>query len=783
MRTIPCAGLTLAVVVALMGAGPALAVPLTFSGTVVDAAGHPIADAQVAAVVVALPNSTALTVFKTDAAGAFTFQSEPLPYDQRNARRPVLAYKAGLAMALGSAEAGKPLVLTLGDKPEQRSGLVLGPDGKPLAGVPVRATSVSQTDSGGANALSSSSLPSSEGQTVTDAQGRFDLPGFAPGISVFVSMEAEGCAGAGVRITDTTPMTIALKPEATVSGKVLVNGQPQAGVRVWSYPTQPMAGARSASAQTAADGTYTLHHLGAGVLSVSVSGAPGMARPLEQIVTIKAGQAEKGVDFTLTPGALIRGKVTDEKTGQPVAKASVTTMTAEGRSPASASTDADGKYELRVPPGTYRLVCQGVGGAWTGPVFVTVGGRPQPVGSVEVTVKEGDALEGQNLTTRLPRTIKGQVLLPDGQPATGALLTMLGGFEGRAMPDLQPEARFELKLPDPPTTPGPLSYQSQPTLLVTEPTRNLAAAIQSPFADSLTVALQPAATVSVLIADEQNHPLPGFRVSVSYPMGEHSWMSQGSVVSDALGLVRLALLPPGFKLRVTPDTTLQQLMVNDTALREAEFVLKPGEERQLPTIIVNPAGRSLNVFVGEADGKPVAGAQVYAPGAQTPALTDAAGKVTLTKLPLKGKVLLIAFHPTEERLAVESVDPDAGVWPGLIVKPRGTTTGMLIAKPGGKPLEGWQVWCWARGDIWRLPYEVQQRLGTSGGERPRSTTDAQGRWRLEGLIPGLEYQLVGSTDAAGGARWGGRGISTFTAAGGPDQQDLGIVECDVPEGQ
>ncbi len=400
-----------------------------------------------------------------------------------------------------------------------------------------------------------------------------------------------------------------------------------------------------------------------------------------------------------------------------------------------------------------------------------------------MTVKEGDVLEGQNLATRLPRTIKGQVLLPDGQPATGALLTMLGGFEGRAMPDLQPEARFELRLPDLPTARGVVTYQSQPTLLVTEPTRNLAAAIQSPFADSLTVTLQPAATVSVLIADEQNHPLPGFRVSVSYPMGEHSWMSQGSVVSDALVLVRLTLLPPGFKLRVTPDTTLQQLMVNDTALREAEFVLKPGEERQLPTIIVNPAGRSLNVFVGEADGKPVAGAQVYAPGAQTPALTDAAGKVTLTKLPLKGKVLLVALHPTEERLAVESVDPDAGVWPGLIVKPRGTTTGMLIAKPGGKPLEGWQVSCWARGDIWRLPYEVQQRLGTSGGERPRSTTDAQGRWRLEGVIPGLEYQLVGSAEAAGGTRWGGRGISTFTAAGGPDEQDLGIVECDVPEGQ
>lgn len=182
---------------------------------------------------------------------------------------------------------------------------------------------------------------------------------------------------------------------------------------------------------------------------------------------------------------------------------------------------------------------------------------------------------------------------------------------------------------------------------------------------------------------------------------------------------------------------------------QAPITLTAGETRELPTIIVNPAGRSLQVFVGDAAGKPVKDAQLFVAGARTPQLTDDKGQVTLTKLPLRGKITLIAAHPTEEWFATELVEPTGDYWPGLLLKPLGKATGLLISKPGGKPMDGYQVYVSLGGnDFWRLDQSLRPRLNLMASRRDL-TTDADGRWACRRPAPGRSIRGRGATEGTG----------------------------------
>ncbi|MEN6302526.1 MAG: hypothetical protein ABFD96_07365, partial [Armatimonadia bacterium] len=440
-----------------------------------------------------------------------------------------------------------------------------------------------------------------------------------------------------------------------------------------------------------------------------------------------------------------------------------------------------GKYELRLPPGTYRLQAtprQAAGGYFS-PTL--------PSEDEQLTCKEGDVIEGKDLVVHLPRKITVQLLLPDGKPATEAQVWSTGAF-GSTGTTLDANARFDLSLPDIPAGPE-RAYFPATMVVATEPAKNLAAlASVDPRAQNLpatlTVKLQPAATALVSITDEQNQPLAGYGVFVGYPMGEGGRVSRQAGNSDQQGLIRLNCLPAGTKLFLSPDERLRGLML-DPQWGKDPITLAAGETRQLPPIVVNPVGRSLQVFVGDAEGKPVKGAQVYVAGARPPVLTDDKGQASLTKLPLRGKVTLLAVHPTEECFAAEIVEPTGDYWPGLLLKPLGKATGLLISKPGGKPLEGYQLYVTTNNSVagfWRLDGSLRQRLGLMSNREV--VTDADGRWHATDLVPGAEYEVVARQKTqAQGPGWGGRLVGQFTAEGGETEQDAGVFEFEVPDGQ
>lgn len=127
-----------------------------------------------------------------------------------------------------------------------------------------------------------------------------------------------------------------------LSGTVTVEGAPLAGVTV------TVSGPMSRTVTTGADGTYAIPRLLTG--SYEVSAAKFGYDTATAAVTITAAQAATAdVPMTRKPAGVVSGAVTTAGTPERGA-----TVLAEG-TPVSAVTDANGRYSMTLPHGTYDL--------------------------------------------------------------------------------------------------------------------------------------------------------------------------------------------------------------------------------------------------------------------------------------------------------------------------------------------------------------------------------------------------------------------------------------------
>lgn len=391
-------------------------------------------------------------------------------------------------------------------------------------------------------------------------------------------------------------------------------------------------------------------------------------------------------------------------------------------------------------------------------------------------------MEGKDFALKPPRKVSGQVLLPDGKPAAEARLTLFSQYRSNENLPVSPEGKFELVIPEPFQAPKNMpAPPPMPSVLIARdlPSNSCLILPLEKLAEQPTITLQPGASVIVPVLDAQSKPLPGVRVTADLNM-EHYGFNLAQAKTGDDGLARLVGLPAGWALSFQIDYEMSHLVIRDPqapAMPRGPQTLGAGEERKLPPIFLNPEGRSLNVFVGDAEGKPVRGALVYAEHIREPFVTDEQGKVTLTKLAVEGKISLLAAHPTQALFAVATVDPDKDPWPGLLLAPPGEATGQLIQKPGGKPLAGAAYSCEPHRGLWWLGQDLRERIGLGEYRTELLKTDTDGRWQAKGLIAGQEYVLfAGYTVATENRREGGQYVGTFTATGGPEVQDIGVRE-------
>jgi RNA polymerase sigma factor (sigma-70 family) len=160
-------------------------------------------------------------------------------------------------------------------------------------------------------------------------------------------------------------------------------------------------------------------------------------------------------------------------------------------------------------------------------------------------------------------------------------------------------------------------------------------------------------------------------------------------------------------------------------------------------------GRSLSGTVVGPDGQPLAGAHAAGLSATPKFFDRSAGKLdgaafTVSALHHTKPRALLFVHPEKKLAKMVKVRPDEAGPLVVRLEPSGALAGRFV-DAGGKPLAGLKVRAllnYNPEDTRGLPAEVRYNAQAWGklinGE---TTTDGKGKFRIDGLVPGLKYLL------------------------------------------
>ena len=328
-------------------------------------------------------------------------------------------------------------------------------------------------------------------------------------------------------------------------------------------------------------------------------------------------------DFKLARGVLIRGKVTEEGTGLPLAGSSVQFLPVRGGDEvlsgwqAIVASGEDGSFEIAVPPGKGHLLIFGPTGDY---VLEAIGSRMlysgKPGGQrnyahriVAYEVSTDSEPSEVAAVLRPGKTIKGRVEGPEGQPVTEAsLLTTLKieAFNPSWRGDYQipvRDGRFELHGLDPDGT---------TRIHILDPEHEWGASVEisgKQAGDDLVVKLQPCGQARARFLRPDGRPLENYSphfefiatpgptqftrdekllAELTADSGympnidrKHYWDPPNT---DAEGRVTLPSLIPGSLYRITDFST-----VNDPARGpqvRKDFRVQPGETLELGDILI-----------------------------------------------------------------------------------------------------------------------------------------------------------------------------------------------------
>jgi hypothetical protein len=269
-----------------------------------------------------------------------------------------------------------------------------------------------------------------------------------------------------------------------------------------------------------------------------------------------------------------------------------------------------------------------------------------------------------------------------------------------------------------------------------------AVTLHAPPEQPLEIRLAPACTVHTRALDAEGKPIPGLEMSIS--LVEVGFTSRGPSTDDQ-GDVRIGPLPADFTLRVHFSANLAYLTLTDDWRDEAgpEITLTAGETRELPTLRLAVGQRTLRGTVFGEDGQPVAGAKVRAiiPSAfPLETLTDAEGAFALTGLlPTRDDLWVLASHPVEPLHVAQRTGPTPGECE-LALRPLTSVRGQL-ADAQGQPAPGVHVRVLTRARVGAEDAEDYWLRDGLPALKLRNS-DAEGFWKVEGLVSGAPYRVA-----------------------------------------
>jgi protocatechuate 3,4-dioxygenase beta subunit len=738
--------------------GGATQADATIRGKAISTTGQPVADAKVTLTYQMPGSPPEKWAATTSAAGTFNL-TVPAPRSLGLAVEPPPGGKLApcALMPQGSlmVAAGQTVEVTIYFAPAtaRLTGSVADPDKRPVAGATV---SLGFGQMGGWFGRSAT----------TDASGKYEIAGLAPGGYVVRSVEPRpGTAlvrlstwkPGGVRAValadgQTATEDFALPRGGRLTGRVLdEKGKPlpgaavscrlDAATEVGKPSVYQMSGQwYSGEATTDEQGRYNLGGLTQETycveakppegLDLAPAALRGISTPLEGDVKLQ--------DIALYKGATLVGKVVgaDDK---PVADAEASISIGLGRfgSRLAAKTDPKGAFTFRgLPSGKYSVTVQ------------------PPQGST-MCQKQFDGvgvLGGFSLqhTLKLPlgAQVTGTVVDPDGQPVAGATVMARFGYSSCGKATSDKSGRFTLVGIAPPLQPGPARRDGPQNEVIAVPPDDAPclATGEAPLPDvapggsaSVDVALKSGVAIAGRIAGPDGKPVPGCQVSVHQLNPHGAILGFGSVVTGDDGRYLLKHLAPGKMYLAIQPPGGSPLLMNKTA----DQVFEAGKKTTVDVAL--GAGATLVGEVLTSKGKPVTGAQIN--------LQPKAGgggqfypypppKVALSGV--GGAFRIEAVAPGTYDVVCTCPDPTLRARPDPVTI-EGTgehKTKVIFYQAGslagtvcdglGKPL--------GQGTLW---LSVQTGEGRAQQQAGSSQLDEQGRYRIGGLAPGQYTLTVG----------------------------------------
>jgi thiol-disulfide isomerase/thioredoxin len=523
-------------------------------------------------------------------------------------------------------DASKPLTITLQPSTALTVSF-LDQAGTPLPNLPVRVSGIYMQEVG---FLEIPAAMRGSWEQKTNARGECVFPGLPQGGQVRFTVQNEAFAtptfADAVTLGKTPtqqPAAVHLFPGGIVQGQVTnaADGAPIVGIRVGAQAVG--IGQGWGEAFTDVQGHYHIAGLRAGTYNLLLllsdqREKTATARAREK-VEVKPGALLERQDFALLPGSLITGKVTDKSTGKPLDGVMIgvygPARPQSGAAVQSTTTDAEGKYQARVPAGTQYVYVMGLPSA-----AATRYERPKE--GANVTIGDDTSLtQDFTLTPSLAQNlkpVKGLVVGVDGKPIPNARVTVLpvgndgSAPEGRSLA-VDDHGAFRLEM----TSPS-VRLRARSGDMATETTT----LVQN--GQDITLHLKPNVllTLGGQVRDAQGKLLAGARVTLF-----EWWLDSGAgnrtTATDGQGRFTFSDLYPDMRYSVSAEAK----GYGTQGSRAVQY--KPGEKGEVPALQLPRADGVLAGRVVDENGDPLAKQTVRLQGItnQTQeATTDAQGR-------------------------------------------------------------------------------------------------------------------------------------------------------------
>jgi protocatechuate 3,4-dioxygenase beta subunit len=461
--------------------------------------------------------------------------------------------------------------------------------------------------------------------------------------------------------------TLALRPGHRLKGQVVHEdtGKPVAGAGVMLRAEE---GAYF-RAKADAEGRFTCDQLPPGKFWINAVATEKNNDYLaaHADVTIPENQTEVTFHLKLPRGITATGKVVDEETGQGIAGVTIWYYNAtrqNGMTPISTVSEKDGSFRLAVPPGPGRLKIAGQVSGYVLPLqpafYQRLTDEPDSPFSKGIVAKPNEQLASITFKLGKGLAVSGRIVDADGKPVAGARLFRLETYSvnwNAPAATTQGDGSFSIRGLDPYTKHLFIAQHEQRRLAATH---TLKASKDQKRIDGVEIKLAPLATLTGRVVDEDKKPIAGVAIS---PYIQVQIEQDGNTYSASFSLYFHRPVKTGKDGRFTADFLVPGFKYQAYAQADGyaqaysgQFEPGGGQKHEVGDIMLVKADQTVSGRVVTPAGRPLAGVQVYAysrrrgnfVSSSEAVFTDKEGRFTIGKLP-RGPVEINAISERDEQ--------------------------------------------------------------------------------------------------------------------------------------